>query len=547
MSQTVAPTQDSVPESAKVRLIGYGFALAALPLFAIVALAFGKEAGWDFQNYHWYNPYALLNGRLGFDVAVAHHATYYNPYMDVPLFWVATHFPAWAGGIWLGIEAGIGAALLGGIAYRLLPFEDKRSRLAVAVLLALAGMTGGGTLGTIGKTSNDITAGLGVIAGMFVLVARFDRVMRATPRDLVWAIGLAGFLAGASPGLKLTSVPYAVGMTIALFALPGRLSQRVLRAGAFGVGVVLGIAVFGGPWYWTVWRYSGNPVFPYFNEIFRSPMVPIGSFRDENFVPNGWMARLLFPFRFSQNSLLTAEWHFRDVHLLLAYVLVPIAAVASLFRQPPGRQLVNPAMARLMMVMAAVTYLLWMIQFGIYRYIIPLEMLSPLVIAAAVARLPIKGGSRLVIMIMLLGGAAALADRGDEPRYDWKGDYVGISVPTLPDPAHTMVLMTGGAPTAYVIPAFPPEIPFLRISGWMIGQQDRTSLLGIEMHQRAAEHQGPFYGLFWPREVLTALDAFKDYGLRIDGPNCIQLHSNIEEPLDLHQPLLFCPLERVSP
>ena len=28
---------------------------------------------------------------LGFDVAVAHQATYYNPLLDIPFYWLATH------------------------------------------------------------------------------------------------------------------------------------------------------------------------------------------------------------------------------------------------------------------------------------------------------------------------------------------------------------------------------------------------------------------------------------------------------------------------
>ena len=35
----------------------------------------GKDTSWDFRNYHWYIPYAFLNERMGFDVAVAHQAT----------------------------------------------------------------------------------------------------------------------------------------------------------------------------------------------------------------------------------------------------------------------------------------------------------------------------------------------------------------------------------------------------------------------------------------------------------------------------------------
>jgi hypothetical protein len=527
-------------------MAGYALAFMALPLFAIVAIAAGKEAGWDFQNYHWYDPYALLHGRLGFDIAVAHHATYYNPFLDVPLFWLATHFPAWVGGAWLGVEAGVAAALLGGIGYRLLPFEDKRTRLGVAVLLALAGMTGGGAAGEIGKTSDDIAAGLGAIASVFVLIAGFPRVMRAGPRDLTLTIGLAGFLAGASPGLKLTALPYVVGLTLGVLSLPGSIPRRLMRATAFGIGVLLGIAVFGGPWFWAMWRFSGNPVFPYFNDIFDSPLVPPGSYRDETFVPKDNVTRLFFPLIFSANSLSVAEWEFRDVHILIAYIVAPIAAIAALFKSPKGRILVDPVMARLLLVSAAGSYLVWLYLFGIYRYLIPLEMLSPLIIVAAVAIFPLRAGSRLVIMIMLLGGAQALAWKGDEPRFSWEGPYVGVKVPALADPAHSMILMTETAPMAYVIPSFPPEIPFLRIQGWMIGSKDRSSVLGAEMYRRATEHRGPIYGLYWPVEHEATVGAFADYGLALDDAACQPVETNIQAPIDQGKPLLLCPLKRIS-
>jgi hypothetical protein len=519
----------------------------ALPLFAIVAIAFGKEAGWDFQNYHWYDPYALLNGRLGFDIAVAHHATYYNPYLDVPLYWLGTHCPAWVAGAWLGMAAGLAAGLLGAIAYRLMPFPDTRLRLGVAVLLALAGATGGGALGEIGMTSNDIASGLGVMAALLVLVARFDRVMRAAPRDLVWALGLAGFLAGLSPGLKLTTVPYVIALTLAIFTVPGTLSQRAKRAAAFAIGAGIGMAFIGGPWYWTMWRYSGNPVFPYFNDLFASKLVPPGSYRDDNYVPKTWFARLFFPFLFTQNPALASAWDLRDVHIVIAYVLVPVAWVAGLFKRPVGRPLVAPKIARLFLVMAAVTYLIWMLLFGIYRYLIPLEMLSPLIIVAAAARLPLPAGSRLVIMTMLLGGAAALSWKGDEPRFGWKGPYVQVDVPKIADPAHALVLMTETAPMAYVIPSFPHEIPFLRISGWMVGSTDNSSMLGAEMHRRIADHQGPLYALYWPREAVGTYRSLADYGLRIEPESCQKVRTNVESANDLGFELMFCPLKRISP
>ena len=58
-------------------------------------IVLGKDTSWDFRNYHWYAPYAFLNHREALDVAVAHQASYYNPFLDIPFYWLATHTHAW--------------------------------------------------------------------------------------------------------------------------------------------------------------------------------------------------------------------------------------------------------------------------------------------------------------------------------------------------------------------------------------------------------------------------------------------------------------------
>ena len=41
--------------------------LILFPLcYGLIALALGQDANWDLRNYHWYNPYAFLNGKIGF-------------------------------------------------------------------------------------------------------------------------------------------------------------------------------------------------------------------------------------------------------------------------------------------------------------------------------------------------------------------------------------------------------------------------------------------------------------------------------------------------
>jgi hypothetical protein len=204
-------------------------------------------------------------------------------------------------------------------------------------------------------------------------------------------------------------------------------------------------------------------------------------------------------------------------------------------------------MARLLLVAAAGIYVAWLTLFSIYRYLVPLEMLSPIVIVAAISLFPLKASLRLALMIVLLGGAQLLAARGGDPRLGWEGRYVEVSVPHLDDPAHTMILLTETAPLAYLIPSFPPEIPFLRIQGWLIGSKDRTSGFGREMHDRVAQHRGPLYLLYWAREREPALRSLADYGLVMDDAGCRVINTNISALMDQNLPWQLCPLTRTSP
>lgn len=52
------------------------------------SIALGKDANWDLKNYHWYNAWALLNARLGWDLAPAQVQTYYNPVGDLPFYFL---------------------------------------------------------------------------------------------------------------------------------------------------------------------------------------------------------------------------------------------------------------------------------------------------------------------------------------------------------------------------------------------------------------------------------------------------------------------------
>ncbi len=88
-------------------------------------------------------------------------------------------------------------------------------------------------------------------------------------------------------GLKLTMAPFAIGLAAGVLALRAPLRIRLHRLVAARHRRSIGAAMFGGVWAYTLWRETGNPFFPYFNDIIGSPLILDASYRDPRFLPHG--------------------------------------------------------------------------------------------------------------------------------------------------------------------------------------------------------------------------------------------------------------------
>ncbi len=225
---------------------------------------------------------------------------------------------------------------------------------------------------------------------------------------------------------------------------------------------------------------------------------------------------------------------FRDVKIALAYAIVPLTLLWARFAR---RELTQPM--RLLFTVCAVSYAVWLSIFAIYRYVLTLEMLAPLLIALALSLWPLSERRRLgalgaIWMVALLGtGWSAIGASGGVRR----DVYVDVTVPPIADPAHTLAVMAGIEPMGYIVPAFPPQIAFLRIDGWLDSPSSH-SVFGDRMRARIDAHDGAIFGVFIEDERERAVAAFAADGLMIAQRDCATIRSNIGEPL------LWCALTR---
>ena len=173
--------------------------------------------------------------------------------------------------------------------------------------------------------------------------------------------------------------------------------------------------------------------------------------------------------------------------------------------------------------------------FAIYRYILSLEMIAPIVIALAVGILPLPRRTRLVALGGILFFALLVTRTEPLERAPLGDPYIEAYLPPIPDPSHTMVVMTGDAPLGFIAPSLPPEVPVLRIDGWMMQPED-GSFLTREMKRRVAAHKGPIFLIAEAGDMGRASAAVLDYGLAIDWPKCRMFDTNLTGAYE------WCPL-----
>jgi len=518
MSLPTAPSRDLRLTAREWLFLG-----AVIAFWAAFVVYLGKDTSWDFRNYHWYIPYAYLNGRMGVDIAVAHLASYYNPFLDIPFYLLATHTPSWVSLAVLGGVQGANVVPLYIIGRQSLRIDDYKLG---AGMLALLGQTGGLGLNLYGTHYYDNVMSVFIFTSIAIIVACYQ-TLREGPLWKTAAISaIATFITGVTVGLKLPEAPFALGVAAALIIVGGdwqHIATRIVAGAIFGT---IGMALFAAPWMLEMQHLTGNPLFPYFNDHYHSALAVGRTYRDLRFVPTHFWREVLFPILFAEDWSVADDIPFRDIRVALAYVTVIFACVAWSFGKRSREPLMSVEATRILFAFAVLSYIAWLKIFGIYRYILALEMFAPLLIAASIGLLPIQRRAQWIALATLFFLALVLTKPDSMERAPLGDPYIDVAVPKITNPKHSMILMTGNEPLGFIAPSLPHEIPILRIDGWMLTPKDGSGLTKI-MRKRVAAFRGDLYLIADTNAMTRAHDALKDYGLAIIWTKCNLFDTNL--------------------
>ena len=506
--------------------------LASLPLiiavfgFGLLAVGFGQGDPWDLRNYHLYDGWAFWTDRGARDFAPAQVQSYFNPLLATATYLLFAHTPPWLSAFLLGVAQGANVLPLYILARRLLPASVQSDGPWFPLLVALVGGVGATQLGELGGSMGDNLVSLPVLCAFALVVG--------TPSLDLYRAVCAGLLIGMAAGIKLTVAPFALGLMPAVLLLAWRRPQRWRILVATGSAALLGFLAADGFWLLRLYREFGNPLHPMFASLFGGEFVPPMAMRDERSIPQTLLEWLFYPLVWFKSPHRVSEIWFRDLRVPLAFLAVPIL----LWR---GGDVDKRARVRALALASAIAYLAWLPLFGIYRYLAPLEMLAPLLIALALGGFA-QHRARLLACILL-----ALIMAFDHPPHwgrlsAYGTDFLQTDIPALPDLDRSTMVLVDDEPLAFLALAFPPTTRFVRIGGNLLGPPYPVYGMDREAARRLAAAQGPIYALLVEPQTAKAQEALDRQQLTLMPP-CAPAHSNLL-PEDVR--VEICPLQRAG-
>jgi len=504
--------------------------LACCGLAVLLGVLPGQDANWDLRNYHFYNPYAWLNGRLDLDVAPAQIQSWLIPIWDLWYFSLArAHIDSRPLTGLLSLPAGVALYLLGLIGGRISP-AGFRGVKWVALLAVAATAAGSGPL--IGTTMSEWHNAVLILLGAWLVLVARDRPDR---RMLLHA--LAGLCSGVAMGLKLTAMPFAAGLAAMVVASPGSARERASSVAALAAGGAAGFLAIYGPWGWMLYRRYANPFFPFFNDLFHSPLVPWQSYRDDRYAAKSLVDLLALPLRMARAKAGTvAELPLRDMRLALA---LPSIAFASWRTTACPR--IERGPWRAATVFFLVSFVLWARLFAMIRYAGVLELFSALFITLAVTSLaPGRWGA--TVQLIVAGLVMASTAQPQWGRVPHGAPAVLAQAPSIPKDA--MVVIATLNPVAYVVPSLPPQVPVVALVNNFLRPGPQAAELQRRALERVRRHPGPLL-LLTTREANQEryytgeriLDFLTQMSLEADLGHCRPVRS----PLD-GDAVVLCPL-----
>lgn len=515
------------------RLYAY---LAATVAALVLSYLLGKEMRWDTLDYHFYAGFSALHDRLDQDYFAAGPQSYFNPYIYVPFYLLATSgLCALAAASILAVLQSAIIWLTYEIAHEIAPVETPRAKVALAACAAALALCNPILINQFGSSYVDVITAEIILAGWLLLL----RAVRAPSSiTVVWG----AVLLGGAVAFKATNAVHAISAGVLLFFFQATWRERLRYAVLFGLGLAVSFVVISAPWSIRLEQHFGNPLFPLLNGVFHSPQYPTARVMDYRFVPESLADALWRPFAIATPAF-TVDDEVQAPDLRYALVLV-LAAVVLLrwslqrLRRPQATGAALHPDGHFTRGMTAlgcgflVDWALWLTASGNGRYFIAAACLAGVLAVALVFHLCAAWPrARLYLLVVIFGAQIFQLYAGADYRHEapWDGgSWFRVQVPQDLATKPTLYLSYGIQSNSFIVPFLASESGFVGLAGdYPFGPDGANGAHFAALTRRYGQNlklitqlSEPLIGKSSPGALTTPDAALLAFGLRAEADHC---------------------------
>lgn len=327
---------------------------------------------WDWMNYYNYSAWAVLNDRFNVDFFVANSRTCVNPLCNLINYLLMTklnNHPM----VFFTLTS-LDMSFLMFFAYKIincLTAEITKSWLKNTFLIfsLLFVCYSPLVINESDFSRSDAFVGAFLLAGFYLFIKNYFNVSQSKSKG--WLIA-SGVLFGVALGLKLSVYSYVVALAVLFFVFESDFKQKLKKFCLWGIGVFVAFFAVDGWWIAKCWSVFKNPLFPYFNNIFRSPFL-----ESSNWLPNEYFSttpRNIFEIIFCpilrgddfvffiENGCFEPRFGIVYFSLIILFVMCLIAYKKKVFEKHFG--FINCKKLILVSIFVTVTYVFNLLAFG---------------------------------------------------------------------------------------------------------------------------------------------------------------------------------------
>lgn len=428
----------------------------------------GADLNWDLLNYHFYNGFLFTHGRLITD-SICTIQSYLDPLLNSFFYILIDNLSPLSVNIIIASLQAVSIFLIYLILIELLSDISYKKRIVISLLIAIAAIFGPVFWSEIGGTMEDTLTSFFVLLSLLFIIKFLKNDL--VPRKRIIYIILSGFSIGLASGFKFTNMVFTFAICMSLFLiifffLKISIRQKIILISVFYFSALISFLIIYGPVGWLLWIKYHNPIFPYFNNIFKSEYMPYVAIKDGRWFPQNFWDYVAMPFLFcfkhknTEFSNFGMEIPFRTLFFALVFILLPFYLVK--LKSVANKK--DFILHIFLLIFYIVAFVIWEIMFSYYRYLAVLEMFSPvllILIFRSFSNID-KSNEKLligyaVIIFILAFYSFPHATWG---RKSFSKSYFGINQEALSN-YHNSLFVVGFAPMGFILPYFPEDNHFI--------------------------------------------------------------------------------------